>query len=222
MKNLKKSLPIKSRTLLAQALTHRSWLNEHQGQIIDSNERLEFLGDAVLELIVTEYLFETFPDQQEGVLTALRASLVRTETLSKIAKSLKLGKYLKLSHGEDLGGGRKNESLLANTFEAVIGAIYLESGKDVATKFVRKILIPELDAIRKNHLEKDAKSLLQEKVQAKGLPAPIYQILNETGPDHNKVFTLAVLIEDKQVATGTGKSKQHAQQEAAKDALEKY
>jgi ribonuclease-3 len=217
----KNRLPIKNKILLTNALTHRSWLNENEDLPEKSNERLEFLGDAVLELVVSEHLYLKFPNQQEGKLTALRASLVRTETLAKIATNLDLGEQIRLSKGEELGGGRKNESLLANTFESVVGAIYLESGKTGAEKFIAKHLLPELSLIIKNHLEKDAKSRLQEIIQARGLPAPEYTVLDETGPDHAKSFTVAVQSEGKQLGTGSGKSKQQAQQNAAAIALEK-
>lgn len=219
---LAKSIPVGNNDLLKQALTHRSWLNEHpQGQAT-SNERLEFLGDAVLELVVTQFLFEKFPEKPEGELTSLRASLVRTETLARIANSLYVGLALKLSHGEELGGGRQNEGLLANTFEAIIGAIYLSRGVTTVKRFVARHLFPELEKILSHRLYRDAKSGLQELVQAKGLPAPIYRVLKEEGPDHNKTFTIAVFVGDKRVCLGTGKSKQEAQQEAAATALETY
>ncbi len=217
-----KNIPIQNDELRTRALTHRSWLNENEGIKARSNERLEFLGDAVLELIVTEYLFNKFPLEQEGTLTAYRASLVRTETLAKIGKKLKLGEMIRLSNGEEMSGGRDNQSLLANTFEAIIGAIYLESGKISAETFVTKHLLPELVQVRENHLEKDPKSLLQEKVQSDGYPAPFYKVQKEAGPDHAKTFTVAVYINNKKLSQGNGKSKQQAQQKAAALALEKY
>jgi ribonuclease-3 len=222
MISTKIKLPIKDKKMLVNALTHRSWLNENGGDSTTSNERLEFLGDAVLEVVVTEYLFQKFPIDPEGLLTAYRAALVRTETLAEVARSLGLGQLMLLSHGEEMSGGRQNESLLANSFEAVIGAIYLESGKKKVETFVRKHLFPKLVLIQKMHLEKDAKSLLQEKVQADGHQAPTYQVVSEVGPDHSKVFTVAVYINGAHLADGTGKSKQQAQQQAAKRALEKY
>jgi ribonuclease-3 len=141
--------------------------------------------------------------------------------LSKVAQSLKLGEKLRLSHGEETSGGRENQTLLANTFEAVIGAIYLNKGKRQVVSFVKKHLLPELDTILKNHLQKDAKSKLQELIQAQSLPAPTYKVEKEEGPDHDKTFTISVLIDGKQIATGIGKSKQTAQQHAASAALEK-
>ncbi len=206
-KQKNQTIPVKNNELLEQAFTHRSWLNENNAPTQESNERLEFLGDAVLEMVVTEYLYELFPQEQEGTLTALRAALVRTETLAKIATKLKLGKRLRLSRGEEVTGGRQNQSLLADTFEALIGAIYLESGKNKVTSFLKKHLLPELKTIKENQLEKDAKSMLQELVQAKNLPAPIYKIIKEVGPDHKKTFTIEVLINKQRVASGVGKSK---------------
>jgi ribonuclease-3 len=216
-----KNIPIKDKLLLQKALTHRSWLNENVGKTSESNERLEFLGDAVLELIISEYLFNKYPKFNEGVLTAFRASLVKTETLAKVAKSLKLGKILLLSHGEEISGGRQNKSLLADTFEAIIGAIYLDSGKKATSLFLDKHLIPELQDIIDKRLDKDAKSTLQEIAQSQEKETPIYKVLKEEGPDHDKIFTVAVFINGKHVSKGTGKSKQQAQQEAAKKALEK-
>lgn len=219
--DIKSVIPIKRKTLFKKAITHRSWLNENNQKKAESNERLEFLGDAVLELVVSEYLFDKFPDQNEGYLTALRASLVKTETLAKVAKSLKLGELILLSRGEEVSGGRENQSLLANTFEAILGAIYLESGKKRVASFVKKNLIPKLTPIIEKHLEKDAKSQLQEIIQAKGIETPAYKVVKEEGPDHNKVFTVSVIINGKSLAKGTGKNKQQAQQSAAKKALEK-
>lgn len=222
MKKKAKEIPIDDKDLLLEALTHRSWLNEHPEEKTPSNERLEFLGDAVLELVVTQYLFRKFPERTEGSLTSLRASLVRTETLAKVANALSIGKLLRLSHGEALSGGSESQTLLANTFEAVIGAVYLSKGKRKVEQFVKNHLFPELEKIIENNLDKDAKSRLQELVQSQGVSAPIYRVEEETGPDHNKTFTLAVFINGKRFATGTGKSKQQAQQQAAIAALEKY
>lgn len=222
MTSLTKAIPVKDPRLLRQALTHRSWLNEHPEEKISSNERLEFLGDAVLELVVTEFLFEKFPRETEGALTSLRASLVRTETLATIAQSLKLGELILLSHGEKISGGKENISLLANTFEAIIGAMYIGHGMRRVKPFIRKHVFPELDNIIANELDKDAKSKLQELIQAKGFPAPVYRVEKELGPDHEKTFMVAVFINGKHSASGTGKSKQQAQQKAASLALEKY
>jgi ribonuclease-3 len=218
--SLSARIPVTDPDLFEESMTHRSWLNEHPDSESQSNERLEFLGDAVLELVVTKYLFKTLDDEPEGTLTSLRASLVRTETLAKIARSLQFGKFLKLSHGEELSGGRDNESLLANTFEAVVGAIYLSQGVSKVERFVAKHLLPELQTILKDRSDKDAKSVLQEVVQSKGYPAPTYRVEIERGPDHDKTFEVAVYINGKRNAVGTGKSKQLAQQQAASQALE--
>jgi ribonuclease III len=212
---------LKNPKLYEEAVTHRSYLNENK--IAEKhNERLEFLGDAVLELAVSEYLFNRFPDKPEGDLTAYRAALVRTTTLAALAKALGLGDQLKMSKGEELSGGRSNPSLLANTFEAVIGAMYLSDGFPKVQKFLSDNLFPQLDSIIKNRLFKDYKSSLQELVQSQGSPSPEYTVTNETGPDHNKQFSVVAVINGKEMAEGQGRSKQAAQQEAARIALEKY
>lgn len=205
-------------SLLETALNHRSFLNESPEK--SSNERLEFLGDAVLELIITEYLYHQKPDEPEGVLTAGRSAIVRTESLAKVATKLGLGDFLKMSYGEEKTGGRTNISLLANTTEAVIGAIYLDGGLSPAQEFIHTHILPLAQTILKGSL-KDPKSLLQEKVQDLGYLAPVYETMTEEGPDHNKLFTVAVLIEGQNLASGTGKNKQTAQQEAAQKALQK-
>lgn len=205
-------------SLLETALNHRSFLNESPATT--SNERLEFLGDAVLELIITQYLYQEKPAEPEGILTAARSAIVRTESLAKVAQDLKLGEFLKMSFGEEKTGGRTNISLLANTTEAVIGAIYLDGGITPAQKFIHSHILPLAEKILKGNL-KDPKSLLQEKVQELGYLAPVYETLDEEGPDHDKVFTIAVLIEGQKLAEGKGKNKQTAQQEAAEEALKK-
>ncbi len=209
----------KDKSLLELALTHRSVLNELGTKI--SNERLEFLGDAVLELVVSEYLYQTKPVSPEGILTAARSVIVRTESLAQIAKKLGLGDVLKLSRGEEKTGGRKNESLLANTTEAVIGAIYLDAGFEAAQTFIKlQVLPPAIEGLDENL--KDAKSMLQEKVQELGFSAPVYTTIQEIGPDHEKLFVVEVTAMDKkQLAIGRGKNKQIAQQQAAKNALKK-
>ena len=206
--------------LLTTALTQRSALNEHLSQAQESNERLEYLGDAVLELVATKFLFLKFPQEPEGQLTAFRSSLVKTTTLAEVATDLKLGELLYMSKGEESGGGRLNVGLLANTVEAVIGALYLDQGFQAVEAFLEQHLFPKFDQIYAQKLYKDAKSLLQEEVQAKGLEAPAYQVVDEVGPDHDKVFTVEVVVDGQKKAMGTGKSKQQAQQEAAKKALE--
>ncbi len=201
--------------LFEQALSHRSWLNENEDT--SSNERMEFLGDAVLELCVSDALYHKLPDKPEGFLTALRANIVNTKNLSQLAIKLEIGTALKLSKGEDAGGGRTNSSLLADTIEAIIGATYLDRGYEAANQFIQDNLLSDLDQKLKEPL-KDAKSLLQEKVQAMGMLAPKYKVVNEVGPDHSKIFTVEVHFGD-YTSTGTGKSKSEAEQEAANAAL---
>lgn len=206
--------------LLKTALTHRSALNEHKNESTESNERLEYLGDAVLELITTEFLYKAMPDAPEGKMTAIRSALVKTTTLSQVGKELNLGKLLFLSKGEEISGGRENEALTANTVEAVIGALYLDQGLEKARDFITEHILSRFDEVMQKKLYKDAKSSLQEEVQACGFEAPIYQVLHEDGPDHDKSFTVAVFVGGKQVGEGLGKSKQLAQQVAAAQALD--
>ncbi len=214
------ALPVfKNENLLKTALTHRSALNEHKNESTESNERLEYLGDAVLELITTEFLYKTMPDTPEGKMTAIRSALVKTTTLSQVGKELDLGKMLFLSKGEEVSGGRENEALTANTVEAVIGALYLDQGLEVARGFIAEHILSRFNEVIDKKLYKDAKSSLQEEVQACGFEAPIYQVLGEEGPDHDKSFTVAVFVGGKQVGEGAGKSKQLAQQVAAAEAL---
>ena len=214
---LKKSF--KDQKLLQTALTHRSWVNEHKNQT-RSNERLEFLGDAILEYIVSEKIYAKFPDKEEGYLTALRARLVNTVSLSEVSLKLKLGEVLLLSKGEEDTGGRINQSLLANTVEAVIGAIYLDQGLKKCDAFITEQILDNLDTVSNEPL-KDAKSLFQEEVQARGHSTPKYQVVSESGPDHNKTFTLDVVVDGAVMGQGTGKSKSEAAQNAAKDALDR-
>lgn len=217
-------LPNINKELLETALTHRSALNEPSSGTTSTehNERLEFLGDAVLELIVSRFLFDQFPQEPEGRLTAYRSSLVKTGTLAETAEELKLGQKIYMSHGEEVGGGRSNPSLLANTMEAVIGAIYLDQGLTQAKLFIKQNIIPKLDEIRKNRLYKDAKSKLQELVQAGGQPTPEYEVIDSVGKDHAKIFTVAVKIDGKVFGQGKGFSKQQAQQSAAAKALTEF
>ncbi len=212
----------KNTDLLTKALTHRSALNEKNSSAEESNERLEFLGDAVLEVITTEFLFNKFPKKPEGTLTAYRSALVKTTTLAKIATKLGLGEALFMSRGEEATGGRTNIGLLADTMEAVIGALYLDQGIEVVSTFLHAELFTEIDLILENKLYKDPKSHLQEIVQALGFETPDYQVITEVGPDHDKEFTIQVVVGDKVVARGTGTSKQRAQQNAAEKALKKY
>ncbi len=207
----------KNKELLDQALTHKSWVNEHPNKR-ESNERLEFLGDAILEFIITETLYLQFPEHQEGYLTALRSNLVNTQNLANLAIKLGVGETLYLSKGEEEGGGRKNISLLADTVEAIIGALFIDSGLDKVTEFIKKNLIIEIPYKVSGQL-KDPKSRLQEYVQAKGLPTPKYKVIEESGPDHNKKFIIEVVVENTAWAKGEGKNKNLAEQNAASKAL---
>lgn len=200
------------------ALVHRSYLNEHPQQKLTSNERLEFLGDAIMEFIVSEVLYQKFPNYSEGKLTSLRSKLVCDRSLSKIAKKLHLGNYLLLSRGEEESGGRKNPTLLSNTFEAVLGAIYLDQGLSAVKKFLNTHLFPTVKEAKKF---KDYKSDFQEIAQKKFKITPIYKTLKETGPDHAKTFVVGVYLGKKLYGKGVGRSKQEAEQSAAKKALEK-
>lgn len=207
--------------LLVTALTHRSYVNEHRKSVTHHNERLEFLGDAVLELIVTDYLFNNY-DEQEGILTSWRASLVRTESIGESGQALGYEPLVRMSKGEKQGSDRARLQILANAFEAVIGAIYLERGYDEAEKFVKKHIISKLEGILASGSWRDPKSHLQETMQRIDSVTPRYVVLEEVGPDHDKVFTLGVYAGDKLISQGAGPSKQIAQQEAAKKALAHY
>lgn len=210
----------KNKDLYEQALTHRSWVNEHKG-VRNTNERLEFLGDAVLEFIISDHLYRIFSDKEEGFLTALRSNLVNTTSLSEIAKSLSIGETLYLSKGEEDGGGRENQSLLADTLEAIIGALFIDSGIKKAEEFINKYILSKVSDVIKKPL-KDSKSRLQEVVQAKSYPAPKYIVVSETGPDHAKNFVVEVLVNKHSLSQGTGKSKAEAEQKAAENALHKF
>ncbi len=220
--DFEKSLGIefKNKYLIKEALTHRSYLNENKSEPLVSNERLEFLGDAVLSIVVSNFLFHKFVKSAEGDLTNLRSSLVKTQTLAEVAKELRLGDYLLLSKGEEESGGRNNPALLANTFEALVGAIFIDSGLEKASEFVSGSLLPLLPKIMESQTLKDYKSLLQEKLQAKEKISPIYKVLEAVGPAHERIFTVGVFGPEK-LGTGNGHSKQQAEQEAAKVALEK-
>ncbi len=208
-----------NKDLLVQALCHRSYLNENSDFKIGHNERLEFLGDAVLELSVTEYLYLNYPDKLEGDLTSWRAALVNTKMLSQIARNIELNKYVLLSKGEEKDFGRTRQSVLANAFEALIGAMYLDSGYNKCYKFIEKELIKELDNIIKMGLYKDPKSCFQEQSQSRESTTPIYEVLKEWGPDHKKKFVVGVFLNKTLIAEGQGFSKQEAEEAAAKEAL---
>ncbi len=209
-----------NKTLLTQVFVHRSYLNEHPEFKLDHNERLEFLGDAVLELVVTEYLYKNFSNP-EGELTALRAALVNSKMLSKVGFELGLDKYLLLSKGEEKSGGRARAYIVTNTVEALIGAIYLDQGYQKASEFIHKFIIPHLDEIIEKQLHKDPKSLFQEEAQEKRKVTPKYEVLKEWGPDHARRFLVGVFLGEELVAEGEGSSKQEAQQQAAENALVK-
>jgi len=207
--------------LLITALTHRSYVNEHRKSVSEHNERLEFLGDAVLELSVTDYLYNNF-SEPEGILTSWRSSLVRTESISAAGDKLGYESLLRMSRGEKNGSSRARQQILANAFEAVIGAIYLERGYKDADEFIKKTILSKLDDILASGSWRDPKSHLQEVSQRIDGHTPVYRVLSEEGPDHDKVFTLGVYVGEKLRGKGTGSSKQSAQQEAAKAALESY
>lgn len=208
----------KDTDILLTAMSHRSYLNESERN--ESNERLEYLGDAVLELLISDFLFRKYKNEAEGVLTAARSVIVKTESLAEVAKKLHLGEYLLMSRGEEQGGGRDNVSLLADTTEALIGAVYLDGGYEEVKKVVEKHVIGMADELLAHGL-KDAKSMLQERVQEKGFGAPVYETVKEEGPDHDKRFVVEVKIMGKQAfASGEGKNKQAAQQAAAAAALD--
>lgn len=218
-----KKLPnftFKDQSLLITALTHRSALNERDNLKL-SYERLEFLGDAILELIISDHLYHKYPDRPEGDLTNLRSQIVQTKTLATAAKKIKLDELIILSAGEKKAKGHQNPSLLADCFEAVIGAIYLDQGLEKTKKFISINLLKNLDSLIKSAHITDYKSNYQELVQRKLKITPTYKIIKAIGPDHYKTFTVKVLLDGKPIAQGSGKSKQTAQQRAAKAALEK-
>ena len=223
MKDLSKpekaiNVKFKNQSLLETALTHRSYINENP-EAGENNERLEFLGDAVLELIITEFIYEKFPQKPEGELTNLRASLVNANILGKVAGDLGVNDFLRLSRGELKDIGRARQIILANAFEAIVGAIYLDNGHDSAKNFILRVLEPKIPEILEKKLYKDAKSLFQEEAQERVGITPTYEVVKEWGPDHDKHFIVGVYLEKELVAEGEGASKQEAQQQAAHLAL---
>jgi len=207
--------------LLSRALTHRSYLNEHP-EALEDNERLEFLGDAVLDFMVGAWLYNRFPELREGELTRLRSALVRTEQLAEFARQMDFGAALRLGRGESQGGGRKRIALLCALFEAVIGALYLDTGLDSVRLFMEPLLEPAAEQIVALNRHMDAKSRLQELVQARGLPPPQYRTVAAFGPEHSKTFEIEVIINDQVYGQGQGTSKQIAAQQAARLALENF
>lgn len=210
---------IKNKKLLEVALTHRSFLNESKEKV-SSNETLEFLGDSILSFVVSTYLFTKYPEFNEGKLTNLRSLLVNTRTLAEMAKQYELGSALRLSKGEEESGGRSNQSLLADTFEAFIGALFLDQGTAAVEKFLKSTIIPKTDELIQRNVLKDPKSLLQEFVQSQKQNSPLYKVLSEAGPAHARQFSVGVYIGDKLLGQGDGKSKQEAEESAAEKALE--
>lgn len=209
----------RKKELLEQAFTHRSYLNEHRQSGRQHNERLEFLGDAILELVVTEFLYNKYTEKPEGELTALRAALVNTVSISEAAQTLGMNEFLLLSKGESRDTGRARQIILANAFEAIIGAIHLDAGYPAARDFISKQLFHKADIVVENRLWQDAKSRLQELSQEKLGFTPIYEVVSQTGPDHDKVFVTGVRLGNDRVAIGEGRSKQESEQAAAEKAI---
>ncbi len=212
-------LKVDDEHLIQNAFVHRSYLNESK-EFAQSNERLEYLGDAVLELATSHFLYNTYPDFQEGMLTNLRAALVRTESLGDTAEALGFAKLLLMSKGEEATGGRQNRSILADTFEAFLGAIYLDQGYPACVGILTQHLFAKADVVLKSATYKDNKSLLQEIAQSRYKATPLYNLLSEAGPDHDKEFVMVVSIANQLYSQGSGKSKQAAQEDAAKNTLE--
>jgi len=212
-------LKFNNQDFLLQALTHRSYLNEKPSFHLGHNERLEFLGDAVLELVVTEELYGRFPEKPEGELTSFRAALVNSKMLSEVSTELELNEFLLLSRGEAKDIGRARQYILANAFEALVGALYLDQGYADAKNFILRVIMPHLDEVLSEKLYKDPKSLFQEEAQERVGITPNYEVVNEWGPDHDKHFIVGIFLEKEKVAEGEGPSKQTAQEEAARNAL---
>ena len=215
----KLGISFSDKSLIIKALTHRSYLNENRDKYLQNNERLEFLGDAVLELIISFKLFEKYPDKPEGELTGIRSALVRTESLAQQSRDLEVGKHLLMSRGEEDSGGRDKDYLLANTYEALLGAIYLDSGYESCRTFVENTLLKKVDEIVDNELFIDPKTKVQELIQAKYKVTPTYQIVKEEGPDHEKYFTVVLKVNKKKLSEGYGASKQKAEEDAAQKAV---
>ena len=215
----KTKIIFKNKKLLEQAFIHRSYINENPSTALSHNERLEFLGDAVLELVVTDFLYKKYPDYAEGELTALRSALVNAVIISEVATSLGMNDYLLLSKGETKDKGKARQYILANTYEAYIGALYLDQGIEVVDKFVHKSLLLKTEEIVSKKLWRDAKSLVQEKAQEFVNFTPAYKVLNESGPDHDKHFTVGIFFGSSLIAEWKGQSKQEAEQKAAEAAL---
>jgi len=218
-KNL--GISFRQKSLLEQTFVHSSYSNENPDFVWPSNERLEFLGDAVLNLIVTEKLYEEFPKLPEGELTEIRSSLVCRDTLAELASLLKLGDWLLLGRGEEANGGRAKASNLANAMEALIGALYLDQGLAKARRFILRQLKPELEKIKAGKITPNYKALVQELIQGQKRPTPVYRLVEATGPDHSKQFTVEILVQGEALGSGTGRSKKVAESQAARAAWEK-
>ncbi len=214
-------LSFNNKALLRQAFTHRSYINENRSSGLAHNERLEYLGDAVLQLVTTDFLFKKFPDKDEGELTSIRSALVNADTCASVAQKLSMNDFLLLSKGESKDTGRARQYILANTFEAIIGAIYLDRGYNEAVNFINKHITPLTEAIVEGGTWVDAKSLFQAKAQENLSHTPMYKTLSESGPDHDKQFSVGVFVGEDKMGVGEGKSKQDAEQAAARDALKK-
>jgi ribonuclease-3 len=226
MKNRKEveeklGITFKDPKLLKTALTHRSYLNEHRGMHLENNERLEFLGDAVLELIISSELFKKYPKKPEGELTAIRSALVRTESLAQESRLLGIGEHILMSKGEEVSGGKDKDFILANLYEAVLGAIYLDQGIEVCREFVKRTVLKKLNRVIDQELFIDPKTRVQELIQAKYKVTPTYTLIKQRGPDHDRTFTVGLKVGKKLMTKGTGISKQKAEEDAARKCIEK-
>ncbi len=215
----KTKINFKDKDLLKQAFIHRSYINENPKAGLSHNERLEFLGDAVLELVVTDFLYRKYPNHTEGELTSLRSALVNAVIIAEVALKIGMNEFLLLSRGESKDTGKARQYILANTYEAYVGALYLDQGYKAADEFITKSLLPKTEEIVSKKLWRDAKSLVQEKAQEYYSVTPSYKVLGESGPDHDKHFTIGILFGSELIAEGKGKSKQEAEQKAAEAAL---
>lgn len=214
-------ISFKDPELLTQALTHRSFVNEYDGKdALGDNERLEFLGDAVIDIVVADMLYRRFPDASEGQLTQLRAALVRTESLAQIGAGFRLGEFLRIGHGEELSGGRQRQTILCRGFEAVVGAIFVDRGLEAVGKIVLPPMLLLLEETISNRLHIDARSELQELIQGRINTVPTYEVVGSAGPEHDKEFRVEVALGDRAVASGSGRSKRSAAQAAARAALD--
>lgn len=209
----------KNKDILNTALIHRSYINENRGKNLENNERLEFLGDSVLELIISDYIYTKYPTKPEGELTAIRSAIVRTESLADESRKLDVGQYLLMSRGEEDSGGKSKEYLLANMYEALLGAIYLDQGFAECQKYVERTLLKKVDNIVSEGLFIDPKTKVQEILQSRFKITPSYEIISEEGPDHDKYFTMALKVGNKKISEGHGSSKQRAEEDAAQNAI---